>query len=84
MDESEKVVSRETIVVLFADCVVSSLLYLFEKDPKAELDYAQLVNTVFRKKFETDELWSNEISLAQITEMKKIFTEEKLYYDFLR
>lgn len=84
VDESEKVVSRETIVVLFADCVVSSLLYLFEKDPKAELDYAQLVNTVFRKKFETDELWGNEISLAQITEMKKIFTEEKLYYDFLR
>lgn len=84
VDESEKIVSRETIVVLFADCVVSSILYLFEKDPKAELDYKQLIDTVFSKKLETDELWGNEISLAQIHEMKKIFFEEKLYYDFLR
>ena len=30
------------------------------------------------------ELWCNEISLAQLSEMKKIFVEEKLYYDFLR
>lgn len=84
VDEAEKVVSKETIVVLFADCIVSSILYLFEKDPKAKLDYAQIINTVFHKKLETDELWENEISLAQITEMKKIFIEERLYYDFLR
>lgn len=84
VDESEKIVSKETIVVLFADCIVSSILYLFDKDPKAELDYAQLIDTVFQKKLETDELWGNEISLAQIHEMKKIFIEEKLYYDFLR
>ena len=84
VDDSEKIVSKETIVVLFADCIVSSILYLFEKDPKAELDYAQLVDTVFQKQLETDELWGNEISLAQIHEMKKIFVEEKLYYDFLR
>lgn len=84
VDESEKIVSKETVVVLFADCIVSSILYLFEKDPKAELDYEQIVETVFQKKLETDELWGNEISLAQVHEMKKIFIEEKLYYDFLR
>ncbi|MBD5525239.1 MAG: hypothetical protein HDR04_12630 [Lachnospiraceae bacterium] len=84
VDESEKVVSKETIIVLFADCIVSSILYLFEKDPMAQLDYAQLIDTVFQKKLETDELWWNEISLSQIREMKKIFIEEKLYYDFLR
>ncbi|MDE6847354.1 MAG: hypothetical protein K2J99_16530 [Lachnospiraceae bacterium] len=84
VDESEKIVSKETTVVLFADCIVSSILYLFEKDPKAELDYAQIIETVFQKKLETDELWGNEISLAQLREMKKIFIEEKLYYDFLR
>lgn len=83
VDESEKIVSRETVVVLFADCVVSSIGYLFEKDPQAKLDYAQLVETVFRKKLETDELWGSEISLAQIREMKKIFVEEKLYYELL-
>ena len=84
VDGSEKVVSSETIVVLFADCIVSSILYLFEKDPKAQLDYSQLIDTVFKKKMETDELWENEISLAQLHEMKKIFVEEKLYYDFIR
>ena len=84
VDESEKIVSKETVIVLFADCIVSSIVYLFEKDPKAELDYAQLIETVFRKKLETDELWGSEITLAQINEMKKIFVEEKLYYDFLR
>ena len=71
-------------MVLFADCIVSSILYLFDKDPKAELDYAQLIDTVFQKKFETDELWNNDISLAQLHEMKRIFVQEKLYYDFLR
>ena len=84
VDGSEKVVSKETIVVLFADCIVSSILYLFKKDPTAQLDYKQLIDTVFKKKLETDELWDNAISLAQLTEMKKIFVEEKLYYDFLR
>ena len=84
VDESEKIVSKETVVVLFADCIVSSILYLFEKDPKAKLDYVQLVDTVFEKQLETDELWGSEISLAQIREMKKIFVEERLYYDFLR
>lgn len=84
VDVSEKVVSKETIVVLFADCIVSSILYLFEKNPMAQLDYKQLIDTVFKKKLETDELWGNDISLAQLHEMKKIFVEEKLYYDFLR
>lgn len=84
VDPDAKMVSRETVVVLFADCIVSSILYLFAKDPKAELDYAKLIDTVFQKKFETEELWGNEISLAQIHQMKKIFIQEKLYYDFLR
>ncbi len=84
VDGQEKVVSKETIVVLFSDCIVSAILYLFAKNPKAELDYKQLIDAVFQTKLETDELWCNEISLAQIHEMKKIFVEEKLYYDFLR
>ena len=84
VDPDAKIVSKETIVVLLADCIVSSILYLFAKDPKAELDYEQLIDTVFKKKFETDELWGNEITLRQICEMKKIFIKEKLYYDFLR
>ncbi len=84
VDDTEKIISKETMIVLFADTIVSSILYLLEKDPAAELDYEQIIDTVFQKKLETDELWENEISLAQIRAMKKIFVEEKLYYDFLR
>ncbi len=84
VDDSEKIVSKETIVVLFADCIVSSIGYLFEKDPTSKLDYEQIVETIFQKKLETDELWGSEISLGQLCEMKRIFVEEKLYYDFLR
>lgn len=84
VDEKQKIVSKETIVVLFSDCVVSSILYLFAKTPKAEIDYKQLVDTIFQKKMGTSELWENEITLKEFYEMKKIFIEEKLYYDFLR
>lgn len=84
VDPDVKMVSKEAVVVLLADCIVSSILYLFSKNPKAELDYEQLIDTVFKKEFETDELLYNEISLAQLYAMKKIFIQEKLYYDFLR
>ena len=84
VDPDVRMVSKEAIVVLFADCIVSSILYLFSKNPQAQLDYEQLIDTVFKKEFETDELYGNEISLAQLSAMKKIFVQEKLYYDFLR
>ncbi len=84
VDGNEKVTSKETVIVLFADCIVSSILYVFGKNPKAEIDYEQLIDAVFQTKLESDELWESEISLSQIREMKKIFVEEKLYYDFLR
>jgi hypothetical protein len=56
----------------------------FAENPQAQIDYGKLIDSVFQEKLETQELWCNEISLTQIREMKKIFTEEKLYYDFLR
>lgn len=83
-DASGKMVSAETLVVFFSDTVVSAVLYLFEKDPKAEIDYTKLIDTIFEQKMETEELWQNCMTLAQFAQMKKIFVEEKLYYDFLR
>ena len=49
VDPDAKIVSKETLVVLLADCIVSSILYLFAKDPKAELDYEQLIEPCLRK-----------------------------------
>ena len=85
VDPSQPMVSKEAVVILFSDRIVSTILYLFSKDSKAELDYQQIVDAVFRKKIvESHDLWQNDISLAQLQEMRRIFIEEKLYYDFLR
>lgn len=84
IDPNEDMVSKETAVILFADCIVSSISRLFAKDPKAELNYVKIIDTIFENKLNSGELFKSDISIAQIREMKKIFGEEKLYYDFLR
>lgn len=83
-DPETRIHAAETLIVYFADHVVSAVLYLFEQDPKAEIDYEKLVDTIFEQKMEDAELWENVMTLAQFAQMKKIFVEEKLYYDFLR
>lgn len=84
VDPEQDMVSKETAVILFADCIVTSISRLFSKDSKAELDYEKIINTIFDKKLESGELFKSDISIAQLREMRKIFSEEKLYYDFLR
>lgn len=79
-----KVVAKETTVLLFADCIVTTILDAFKKDPKAELDYKQIIDSVFNKKMENGTLSESDISIAQMREMRKIFKAEQLYYDFLR
>ena len=84
VDPNEDMVSKETAVILFADCIVTSISRLFAKDPKAELNYEQIIDPIFNTKLESGELFKSDISIAQLREMRKIFSEEKLYYDFLR
>lgn len=84
VDPAVKITAKETTVLLFTDCIVTSIFQLFAKDPKAELDYEKIIDTIFTNKLESGELWNSDISIAEIRKMKKIFGEEKLYYDFLR
>lgn len=84
LDKNTQIVEKETAVLLFSDAVISSILFLFTKQPDAELDYNQIIDTVFRKKMESGSLKECKITLQEITVMKNIFKEEKLYYDFLR
>lgn len=80
----EKIVSKETTVLLISDTVISSISYLFSKDANARLDYEKLIQAVFKKKIESGILNQSRISLCELEEMKKILMEETLYYDFLR
>lgn len=84
VDPEQDMVSKETAVILFADCIVTSISRLFAKDSKAELDYEKIINTIFDNKLGSGELYKSDISVSQLREMRKIFSEEKLYYDFLR
>lgn len=84
LNKEKYIRSKETVVVLFADTIVSSILYLFSKDVSATLDYQKLIDAVFKKKMESGIIDQSDISIAELNEMKKIFLEEKLYYDFLR
>lgn len=75
---------KEAAVVYMADAVISSILYLFEKKQDTKTDYAAVIETVFQKKRESGSLKNSELTFAEWNRMKKIFKEEKLYYDFLR
>ncbi|MBQ7067196.1 MAG: hypothetical protein IJN92_10295 [Lachnospiraceae bacterium] len=83
-DKDKKITKKETALVLFADGVVSSITYLLEKDKKATLDYKQVVDIVFEKKLESEILNQCNITMNELTIMRNLFVEEKLYYDFLR
>ncbi len=83
LDKNVPVIKKETAVLLMSDAVISSILFLLSKE-KGTIDYDQVIETVFKKKIESDVLKDCEITMSELTLMKKIFKEEKLYYDFLR
>ncbi len=84
LDKDEQLVKKETVVLLIADTVISSISYLFSKNPNVQVDYDKLIQAVFKKKFESGLFNYSRISLGELEEMKKILSEERLYYDFLR
>ena len=74
----------ETAVLYMCECMVSSVQYLFGKNKDIKLDYAELTEAIFKQRFEAGLFKDNDISIGQYEKMKKVFIEEKLYYDFLR
>ncbi len=75
---------KETIVVYLADSVVATIMYLLEKDSRSENDYGKIATAIIRRKVDSGILNQSDISLSDLGGMEKIFTGEKLYYDFLR
>lgn len=84
LQKDQKIKKKESAVLYFADAVVNSILFLMAKDAGAQLDYDQIIDTVFKKKQEDPCFQECDISVREFNEMKSIFKEEKLYYDFLR
>ena len=75
---------KETAVLIMADAVTASIIHLLSVSKERELDYDKVIDSVFKIKLDSGVLSQCLISMKEITQMKKIFKEEKLYYDFLR
>lgn len=84
LDKKERLRSKEAVVLLFSDTVISSINYLFEKDPGIQIDYQKVISGIFKKRQESGVIDNTNLTFLQLQEMKKILMEEKLYYDFLR
>lgn len=78
------VLEKETAVLIFSDAVTASIIQLFSQNENIHLDYETIIDSIFQKTIDSNVLKNCYISMKEITEIKKIFKEEKLYYDFLR
>jgi putative nucleotidyltransferase with HDIG domain len=76
--------SKEAAIVVLSDAMVSSVMFLFEKDRNATLDYEQIVSVVFKKQMDSGLLDHCDLTMDQLRQIRTMFTEETLYYDFLR
>ncbi len=74
---------KEVTVLLCADTIVSSIMYMMKKG-SGKVDYDAVIDAVFKKLFEDGSFNHTALSVAEIRTIQKIFKEEKLYYDFLR
>ena len=77
-------VSREAAIVQICDALVSSLTYLFQKDADSQVNYEKIIDVIIHKKTECDDLANCDLTLKDISLIKKELLEEKKYYDFLR
>ncbi|MCD8037500.1 MAG: hypothetical protein LUE96_00150 [Lachnospiraceae bacterium] len=84
---------RETVAVYIADNVVSAIMYLIGRKnsgqdgadaDKSAPDYGKIAVAVLHRKIDSGILNDSDISLADLGGLEKIYTGEKLYYDFLR
>lgn len=75
---------KETAVLVCADAVVSSIIYMFSKGQDKGIDYEQIIDAVFKRFMEKRTFRQCDITERELNIIQKIFKEEKLYYDFLR
>ena len=72
------------MVAYFAEAVVSSVSLFFEKNKDVKFDHEQMIQLIFKRKMESGVLKSCELTLKELEDMRNLFIEENLYYDFLR
>lgn len=79
-----KLKHKETAVLFMSALVVDTLMGLFAEDKNAKVNYKELIEGLFHKQTVKGRFSQCDISMDEMTLMKKILMEENLYYDFLR
>lgn len=74
----------EAVIVMLSDSIVSTIMYLFEKEPDRDPDYDKIIEAVFKKKYESGILKDAGITLSVFHQMKEYYKSEVIYYEFLR
>ena len=77
------IVCKETGILYFSDAVITTILYLI-KNGQTEIDYNQVIDSVFKKKQASPRFARSALSVDELRIMKQLFIDERLYYDFLR
>lgn len=83
-DKKTPVKRKETVVLVCADTVMSTIQYMISKSEERGLDYDYIIDNVFKHFAETEAFVQSDITMKEIKTMQSIFKGEKLYYDFLR
>lgn len=77
-------VSREAAIVQLADALVSSIVYMFQKNKNVNLNYEKIVDIIIKKKMDSGDWAVCELTMEDLCGIKEGFVEERMYYDFLR
>jgi hypothetical protein len=83
-DPNTPLIQTESAVLFMCECIVTSIQYLFSKNKEVKLEYPSLIEAIFKQRIEAGVFRQSDMSIGQFERMKKVFMEEKLYYDFLR
>lgn len=83
-DDQTPIKSVEAVILYVSSLLVSSVLYMFEIKPGKQINYDEVIDSIFNKLLLSGKLAKSDISLAQMETMKSLFIKEKIYYDFLR
>lgn len=81
---SGEVHSLESCIVSIADAMISSIVYMFHRDPDLKPDYETIIQRLINQKIEQGMFLTADVTYRQVSIIQKTLLKETLYYDFLR
>lgn len=83
-DEKPSVKSKECGVLLASATVVIAILSMLDKFEDSDIDTEKVIQAVFSRFEKNQNYASCELSFWEYDQMKQLFINEKLYYNFLK